>query len=167
MPLDRTLFPPVETIGGMGPFDHPHLRPPYTGGPQVPVINPGGALQSPPPVSPLPAGVQRAAEVAQVFDPQHFAEIIDGNFVVPQIGVGAAVRVLERPPVRRNLLAIRNTSVGANVLIGFGIQASASSTFILAPGQTLMFDAVVPQNDVYLIADAAAATASVAYSNIG
>lgn len=47
----------------------------------------------------------------------------------------------------RNFLAMRNLGT-ANILIEFGRDASLDSTVLLLPGQIIVFDTVVPQDDV-------------------
>ena len=66
------------------------------------------------------------------------------------------------------MLAFRNASSGAqNIYISFGSQASTLNWLKLVPGQLVLFDAVVPQDDLYTIADGAAATLVYAYSTFG
>ena len=42
-----------------------------------------------------------------------------------------------------------------------------NNTSVLAPGTTILFDTVVPQDDLYAIADAAGAQLAYAYSTFG
>lgn len=79
-----------------------------------------------------------------------------------------SVKFLDAPIGKRNMLAFRNASTGVqNLFIGFGAQASTLNWLKIAPGGLILFDAVVPQDDLYVIADAAAATLVYAYSTFG
>jgi hypothetical protein len=79
-----------------------------------------------------------------------------------------SVKFLDAPIGKRNMLAFRNASSGAqNLYISFGAQASTLNWLKLVPGQLVLFDAVVPQDDLYTIADGAAATLVYAYSTFG
>ena len=155
---NASQFPPVTALSPMAPFDAAHLRPPYVGNIGLP--RPSGAA----PTADVPVGPQSMLpDLVNVSDQGRYAHIIDLNFSVP---TGAGIRVIEAPPGKRNFLAIRNTSATANIYIGFGSAASSTSTLALAPAQALIFDAAVPQDDVYLTADAANGAASCAYSNV-
>lgn len=159
MTLDPMLFPPVAPLSPLVPPQGEARKMPRRpdGGPNVPNFSgPAVPMQT-------PVGLSQGIQQAPVFDMHRYASIQDNNFAV---GTAAASRVVEKPATRRNFLALRNTSLAANIFVGFGRQASLVSTFILAPGQTLLFDTVVPQDDVWLIADAASASCSVAYSNL-
>lgn len=74
-------------------------------------------------------------------------------------------KVIDQPNTVRNLLIIRNTDAAAVVNVEFGAPATALSAIQLQPGETILFDAVVPQDDLYLIADVACVV-SVMFSNI-
>jgi hypothetical protein len=65
----------------------------------------------------------------------------------------------------RNLLILRNSSPGAQVIfVSFGTNASTVSVLRLTAGQTVLFDTVVPQNEVNAIADVAGAILTAANS---
>lgn len=73
--------------------------------------------------------------------------------------------VLPAPQNFRNLLMMRNT--GANVLyIEFGRDASNLSTIQLQPNQIILFDTVVPQDDVSAVTGAGTAQLSLSFSNV-
>lgn len=74
--------------------------------------------------------------------------------------------ILTTPQGRRNMLAFRNTSATANIYLGFGSAATTNNVFRITPNGMMLFDTVVPQDDIYVIADAVSATLSFAYSNI-
>lgn len=79
-----------------------------------------------------------------------------------------SIKFLDAPIGKRNMLGFRNASTGTqNIFIGFGSQATTSAWMKLMPGQIVLFDDVVPQDDLYVIADAASATFAYAYSTFG
>jgi hypothetical protein len=80
----------------------------------------------------------------------------------------ASVKVLDIPPDGRNMLMIRNASTGTqNLFIGFGRDANALSSIVrLTPNTIILFDTVVPQNDIYAVCDAAGGAIALAHSTI-
>jgi len=79
-----------------------------------------------------------------------------------------SIKFLDAPIGKRNMLGFRNASTGVqNLYIGFGAQASTNNWMKITPGQIVLFDAVVPQDDLYVIADGAAAIFCYAYSTFG
>jgi hypothetical protein len=64
----------------------------------------------------------------------------------------ASRKVLDAPSTYRNFLLIRNSSSGAaTVFIEFGDDASSNSAVALLQNEIILFDAVVPQDDIYVI----------------
>jgi hypothetical protein len=161
--LHRAKFPRVEFLSDLQPPVDPKLMPGGRVGPDVPTMPSSPAMSNP---STTPGQQTIIFPITQkVLDPHHYASVIDGNFPVPATGT-PSTKVVDAAPVYRNFLAIRNTDAASNVLVGFGRQANANSTLSLAPGQIVLFDTVVPQGDIYVLSSAAAATVSIAYSNI-
>jgi len=111
--------------------------------------------------SPAPQFVSEKS--APVRDPHHYATI---NSLNTSPGNGVSAIFLQQAQGRRNFLAFRNVSVGANIYIEFGRDANTNSVFKLAPTAVLLFDVVVPQDDVYAYADAVGASLSYSFSNI-
>lgn len=113
---------------------------PFPGGQGAP--QPGSNIIAPP------------APAAPINDPWHVAEPITG--VAGAAVVGQSQLILPRNSVKRNLLGFRNTAAagGANVFIDFGQPAQANSFLKLTPGQTMLFDEVVPQSDIWAQGDA-------------
>lgn len=87
-----------------------------------------------------------------------------GEVVVSVPTTAGGSLVLVAPDVRRNMLFIRNSSATANLYIAFGLQASTNSILYLTPNQMVLFDTVVPQDDIWAIADAASAQITIAFS---
>ena len=80
------------------------------------------------------------------------------------VGV-VSFKFLDQPIGKRNFLGFRNASTGGqNIYIDFNGAATTNSWIYLAPGTIVLFDTVVPQDDLYVIADIAGATLAYAYS---
>lgn len=95
-------------------------------------------------------------------DPHHYATLIS---LVSTVGL-ASLYVVGSPKGARNMLMFRNASASQNIYIDFGRDATTFSILKLAPGALVLFDTVVPQDDIYCIADAAGATLITGYSTI-
>lgn len=72
--------------------------------------------------------------------------------------------ILAAPQNYRNFLGIRNVGA-ANIFVDFGRDASTDSTFLLVPNQIILFDTVVPQDDVSVLG-AGASRVSISFSNV-
>jgi hypothetical protein len=80
------------------------------------------------------------------------------------VGV-TSVPVLNQPTGLRNFLILRNISTGAQVIfVSMGNQATLNSPLRLGSNQAILFDTVVPQNELNAISDLANGTLMVAYS---
>lgn len=90
-----------------------------------------------------------------VRDRHRYANVVESVLPVSDAG---SQQLLPQPVGLRNMLQFRNTSPGAQVIfISFGTAASLSSLVRLAPGQAVLYDTVVPQNEVNAVADTAGA----------
>jgi hypothetical protein len=142
---DPRQWPPLQ------PWDYPQSVPQLPRG-QVPSPVLGG--QS------LPGS---GAGARPVRDPHHYATL-SGSARLPVDT--ASVLILAAPPTYRNMLLVRNTGA-TNVFIEFGTDADATRTPIrLAPNSILIFDSVVPQDDVFAVGDAAGGFVGISYSNV-
>ncbi len=100
-------------------------------------------------------------------DPHHYADLIQFYGSVPDATAPQeSVLILPRSNVRRNWLSIRNPSVAATIYLGFGQPAAATSPLVLTPGQTILFDVVVPQNDMWVLASGPDGLIAFAWSTI-
>lgn len=106
--------------------------------------------------------VVQARDAAPVREAHRYAQI-NGSVVFQTITESALI--LPAPQNFRNLLMLRNAGATA-ILIDFGRDATASSTIELQPNQIILFDTVVPQDDVYAISPGGISTLSVSFSNI-
>lgn len=96
--------------------------------------------------------------------PERYA-VFNGTKVFP--ATLASVNILQAPGPNeyRNALAIRNpNAAGTDIYIDFGSDASTNSICKLAPDEVWFFDAVVPQDDIYVIAVGGTGFVSIAYS---
>jgi hypothetical protein len=75
-----------------------------------------------------------------------------------------SLKFLDAPIGKRNFLGFRNPSTSASLYIDFNSQASTNSWLLLSPGAIVVFDQVVSQDDLYVIASAAATPFAYAYS---
>lgn len=98
-----------------------------------------------------------------VNDAHRYAEL-RGEVVVAVPTTAGGVLVLAAPDVRRNMVMIRNSSATANLYLSFGIQPTTASILYLTPNQIVLFDTVVPQDDIWALADAAGGQVSLAFS---
>lgn len=153
--------PPVVPLGGLTPWDQPQS---LNQVPRdfVPAVGPivGRAPMAPPQFAPG----QQAADVQTIRDPHRYA-ILSGS---ARLNVGTTSGlILASPPTSRNFLVIRNVSAAANIFVDFGIAADITRTPIrLIPNAILIFDDVVPQDDVFAIADAAGGVVGISFSNV-
>lgn len=153
--------PPIRPFPGLTPWSQPQsldqLPRDYTPamGPIVGRIAPGGQPYTPGELAP---------DVQSVYDAHRYARL-SGSARLP-VGTASGL-ILAAPPTRRNFLVIRNISATANVFVDFGIAADATRTPIrLIPNAILVFDDVVPQDDVFAVADAAAGVVGLSFSNV-
>ncbi len=79
--------------------------------------------------------------------------------------VASDAPVLTKPSNKRTFLLIQNTHATQDLFIGFGIKPSSAIGVKIAAGGSLLLDAVVAQNDVYLAGSGAATTGLLTYAN--
>ena len=141
------LFPPVGYISNLEPWSSPTFIPP-----------------SPHNLPAETAGVTSDVErsVVNVAESYRYASIIDLTFITST----TSEKLLDAPIGRRNLLGFRNVSgtTGENIFIGFGRDATINSWLRLTPGTIILFDTVVPQDDLYCISEAGTPVLSYIYS---
>lgn len=109
------------------------------------------------------------AVLQAVYNYQRYA-LVNGSKVF-SVGTTSTVSLIDQSTGWRVFLHIRNASGsgGANIYLNFGAVATidsagiAGSSFKLAPDEQILFDAAVPQDDMYAIADAAGGLISVSY----
>jgi hypothetical protein len=141
------LFPPVGYISDLEPWSSPTYIPPSPH--NLPAETAATSADSQP------------SQVA-VNEPYRYASIIDLNFTTST----TSVKFLDSPIGRRNLLGFRNNSgtTGENIFIGFGRDATINSWLRLTPGTIILFDTVVPQDDLYAVSEAGTPNLGYIYS---
>ena len=86
------------------------------------------------------------------------------SLVSVTVNVGTtSFKFLDAPIGKRNMLGFRNAGA-TNLYIDFNANATTGSWLALASGVLLLFDSVVPQDDLYVISDAAGGILAYAYS---
>lgn len=127
----------------------------------VPQYIPG----SPNNVSPVfrpPTVQERFPTDVYITEPHHFASVTEVAIVASNTYY---VKFLDAPISKRNLLMLRNGSTTTDLIyIGFNAVPSSFATLTLQPGQLVIFDTVVPQDDLYVVASAASVVFSYAWS---
>lgn len=122
-------------------------------------------------VESLPLGIQQALQPQRQISPQSATPIVDQAkyvlFTTVPINIGvASVLILPKPSTQRLFLFIINTSPVNQIIVNFGNQASAILGIPIAAALGFIgFDAVVPQNDVYIIGSGAGTTGTLIYAN--
>ena len=106
------------------------------------------------------SGVYSAGESVNIRDQYHFASLVTASVNVDT----TSFKFLDQPIGKRNLLSFRNASATQTLYIDFNSQATTGSWLALAAGAIILFDAVVPQDDLYVISSAAGGVLSYAYS---
>lgn len=117
------------------------------------------------PSRPDPAVAQSTApgfvDQVSVREAHRYSSLVDISITVDT----DSFKFLDAPIGKRNMLGFRNASLAAQVIyIGFNGPASVNSWLALPAGTILLFDTVVPQDDLYAAASAAGGVLSYVYS---
>ena len=143
-------FPPVRPMPVVRPWSAPQTSDPAAENRRLGIAAASGALLE----------ARQAAAVRSA----HAYATINGS-VVFSVSATIPATVLPAPQNFRNFLAIRNTGT-TNVFVEFGRDASTQSTIFLVPNQIILFDTVVPQDDVSVLAQGGTGGVSLSFSNI-
>jgi hypothetical protein len=113
------------------------------------------------------AAASGAPPVTRVAEINRFPELINVPFSLATAGVAGAQLIVPAPANERIILTFRNAAASAGTLfIGFGVQPNVNNAaFSLVAGGQLIFDVVVPQNDIWIACDAATTFGVVCYAN--
>lgn len=145
-------FPPFQYLNQRDPWGVPQYIPP----------SPNNL-----PVRPEPGAVQNTTQTIASGSTVDIREIYRyASVVTVSLNVGTtSIKFLDAPIGKRNFLGFRNASTGAQTLyIDFNAQATTGAWLALAAGTLVLFDTVVPQDDLYVIASAAGGVLAYAYS---
>ena len=135
------MAPPRRVIGDQA-FDNWEPRAPKQQIPDLPRAPRSGRFR--------PTSGGGGVDQAIVFDEHHYARL-NGSLTV-NIPAGTSVLALAGPSSLRNLLQFRNPGATDPIYIDFGGSADANSILSLAAGDQVLYDTVVPQDDVYAFA---------------
>ena len=143
-------FPPVRPLPTMKPWSAPQT---IEAVPEIRTMRP--AIAS--------GAVVQASNSAAVREAHRYAQI--NGSVVFQINDRSQL-VLAAPQNFRNMLILRNVS-GNPIFLDFGRDADLNAPIQLQSGVMMVFDTVVPQDDIFAVCGpAGAATLSMGFSNL-
>ena len=142
-------FPPVRPLRTLRPWSAPQT---IEAVPEVRTMRP--AIAS--------GAVVQASDSAPVREAHRYAQI-NGSVVFAV--TTASQLVLAAPQNYRNMLILRNVA-GNPINLDFGRDADANAPIQLVAGGILVFDTVVPQDDVFAIGIGGTATLSMGFSNL-
>lgn len=116
--------------------------------------------------------IERAATgedraIQRVIELNRFPSLVPVPFSLTTGGIAGAQLILPAPDRDRVFLSFRNAATSAGTLfIGFGAQPDVNNAvFSLVAGGQLIFDIVIPQDDVWIATDTATTFGVVAYAN--
>lgn len=146
------LFPPIEYLNQREPWGQPQYLPPSPH--NLPVRPDPGAFANT--TQTLASG--NTVDTREVY---RYASV-----VTVSLNVGAtSIKFLDAPIGKRNFLGFRNASTGGQILyIEFNAQATTGAWLAITQGTLVLFDTVVPQDDLYVISSAAGGVLAYAYS---
>lgn len=144
-------FPPVRYLFDRQPWGVPQFIPP----------SPHNL-----PVRPEPSAAPNTTQALASGNTVDTREIYRyASIVTVSLTVGTtSIKFLDAPIGKRNFLGFRNASATQVIYIEFNAVATTSTWLAIQPGVLVLFDTVVPQDDLYVVADAAGGTLAYAYS---
>jgi len=143
------MFPPVRPLPALTPWSAPQT---IEAVPEIRTMRP--AIAS--------GAVVQASDSAPVREAHRYAQI--NGSVVYAITTQSQL-VLPAPQNFRNMLILRNVA-GNPINLDFGRDADANAPIQLVAGGILVFDTVVPQDDIFAIGIGGTATLSMGFSNL-
>jgi hypothetical protein len=146
------LFPPVQYLYDRQPWGVPQYIPP----------SPHNLPIRPDPNAPVQNTTQaRGADgTLNVREVYRYASL-----VTVTISVGTtSIKFLDAPIGKRNFLGFRNASATQVLYIDFNATATTGAWLAIQPGILVLFDSVIPQDDLYVVSDTAGGTLAYAYS---
>lgn len=144
-----TRFPRVQPLPTLRPWSAPQT---VEAMPEVRALRP--AIAS--------GAVVQAKPATSVSEAHRYAQI-NGSVVFAV--TTASQLILAAPQNYRNMLILRNVA-GVPINLDFGRDADANAPIQLVAGGILVFDTVVPQDDIFAIGIGGTATLSVGFSNL-
>lgn len=145
------LFPPVTYLNQRNTWGVPQYLPP--GPNNLPVRPDPGAAPN------TTQSLYRDGAV-DIRENYRYASVVTVSLNVDT----ASIKFLDAPIGKRNFLGFRNASATQTLYIDFNAQATTGAWLALTAGTIVLFDTVVPQDDLYVIASAAGGVLAYAYS---
>ncbi|NDF13440.1 MAG: hypothetical protein EB060_11590 [Proteobacteria bacterium] len=147
-------FPPVQYVSDLLPWESPTYIPP----------SPHNLPARPDPALGTTTRNSLGGDTANIREIYRYASVTSLSVTIGT----TSVKFLDQPIGKRNFLGFRNASTGGQTLyIDFSANATTGSWLQIPPGTLVLFDTVVPQDDLYAIADAAGGQLAYAYSTFG
>jgi len=144
-------FPPVGWLNKREPWSSPQYVPGY---PHNLPAKADAAVQT-------TTNFPGYSSTVSITDPYRFASFVDLSIITTII----SVKFLDQPIGKRNTLGFRNSSTASQVIyIGFGGNATTGSWLQINVGTLVLFDTVVPQDDLYVISDVTGGVLNYVYS---
>lgn len=144
-----TQFPRVRPLPTLTPWSTPQS---IEAVPDVRAIRP--AIAS--------GAVAQAKQATATREPHRYAQV--NGSVIYSVTTAESSLIIPAPQNFRNFLMMRCTA-GA-VFVDFGREASRNAPLYLAANSIVLFDTVVPQDDIYALSDSGTSTISIAFGNI-
>jgi hypothetical protein len=107
------------------------------------------------------AGLLVPGDTVNIRENYRYASLITVSLTVGT----TSIKFLDQPIGKRNMLGFRNASTGGQTIyIEFNGTATTGAWLALTAGTIVLFDTVVPQDDLYVISSGAGGTLAYAYS---
>lgn len=144
-----TRFPRVQPLPTMRPWSAPQT---IEAVPEIRTMRP--AIAS--------GAVVQASQSTAVREAHRYAQI-NGSIILETTATSALM--LASPQNFRNMLIMRNA--GSNTIyIEFGRDATTDAPVILQTNQMILFDTVVPQDDIFALSTVGLSKLSIGFSNL-
>lgn len=145
-------FPPFRYLNQRDPWGVPQYIPPSPN--NLPVRPEPGA-------APNTTQTIASGQTVDTRETYRYASVVTVSLNVDT----TSIKFLDAPIGKRNFLGFRNASPGAQIIyLEFNAQATTGAWLAISPGTLVLFDTVVPQDDLYVIASAAGGVLAYAYS---
>jgi hypothetical protein len=145
-------FPPFQYLNQRDPWGVPQYIPPSPN--NLPVRPEPGA-------APNTTQTIASGQTVDTRETYRYASVVTVSLNVDT----TSIKFLDAPIGKRNFLGFRNASPGAQIIyIEFNAQATTGAWLAITAGTLVLFDTVVPQDDLYVISSAAGGILAYAYS---
>lgn len=146
-----SVFPPFRYLNEREPWGTPQYIPPSPN--NLPVRpEPGAAPNTTQTIS-----TGQTVDTREVY---RYASVVTVSLNVST----TSIKFLDAPIGKRNFLGFRNASATQILYIDFNATATTGAWLALTAGTLVLFDTVVPQDDLYVVSSAAGGVLAYAYS---